>query len=250
MKYVYRHLYERGLDVCFADDREYLVWDYPNIILIAPPKPDYTQVKSMMETGGVHSFFGGSLDSAFYSLGEDKNVKVYDYLRNDEVVWENAVLTAKGIVAESVKNSGKVSEGALVLGYGNCGKAIAKELQGRKQIAVAVRRADLKGEIEKAGYTYVNLTDAMQFSQFLTAGEYSYIYNTIPAMVLDKAAIDCLKTGTVIYDIASAPGGTDFDYCVEKGIEAKLRLGIPGKCYPDEAGAIIAAYVSRIIFEI
>jgi dipicolinate synthase subunit A len=244
MKYVYRHLYERGFSVCFADDREY--WDYRNIILIAPPKPDYERVRSVLKTGGVHSFFGGSLDDSFYSLCDEENVKVYDYLRSPEVVWENAVLTARGIVDEAKKCPEKFNSGkALVLGFGNCGKAIAGELK-KQQVYVAVRRADLRLKIESAGYKYVNLSE---ISQFLRSGEYSYIYNTIPAMVLDKAAIDSLKKDAVIFDIASAPGGTDFDYCREKGVEAYLRLGIPGKCYPDCAGAIIAGYINRVIFE-
>lgn len=251
MKYVYRHLYERGLDVCMADEREYLAWDYQNIILIAPPKPDYERVCSMLKTGAVHSFFGGSIDESFFVLGEKENVRVYDYLNDPEVVWENAVLTAKGIIAEAEKNSvteNIQSGNALILGFGNCGRAIAEELSVKKnEVYVAVRREELKPAITDAGCKYVNLS---QLSQFLAASEYSYIYNTIPAMVLDKEAIDSIKTETIIYDIASAPGGTDFDYCSKRGIEAHLCLGIPGRCYPEQAGAIIAGYVNRIIFEV
>jgi dipicolinate synthase subunit A len=256
MRYVYRHFYEKGFDVCYSDDGECPVWNSKSVI-IAPPKPDYDIVKKLFDklqdNGGVYSFFGGSLAPAFYSLGAEKNIRVYDYLEDPEVVWENAVLTARGIVAEAMKGlQGTCSLGSLVLGYGNCGKAIAEQLKKKDQrVYVAVRREDIRQEIENAGYTYVNLS---KLSQFLRDFEYSYIYNTIPAMVLDKAAIDAISEKTVIYDIASAPGGTDFDYCrekgAEKGIEAYLRLGIPGRCYPDYAGAIIAGYVNRVIFEI
>jgi len=44
----------------------------------------------------------------------------------------------------------------------------------------------------------------------------------------------------MIFDIASAPGGCDFEYCRENNIFAILSLGIPGKEYPMEAGRIIA----------
>jgi dipicolinate synthase subunit A len=251
MKYVYRNLYERGLDVCFDNDSKYLVWDYQNIILVAPPKPDYDRIKDIFEAGGVHSFFGGALSSDFYNLGALKNVNIYDYLIDDEVVWENAVLTAKGILEVSKAHpffSDTHSDNVLVLGYGNCGKALATELKKRrKKVYVAVRREALISEIEAEGYKYINLSE---LSQFLRIYEYSYIYNTIPAMILDKTAIDCLNPDAVIFDIASAPGGTDFEYCKKRGIEAHLSLGIPGKCYPDCAGEIIAGYINRIIYEI
>lgn len=71
--------------------------------------------------------------------------------------------------------------------------------------------------------------------------KYSYVFNTIPAMVLDAGHLQWFSPSILIYDIASSPGGTDFAYCKAHGIRADIYLGIPGKLYPKEAGTVIAS---------
>ena len=52
----------------------------------------------------------------------------------------------------------------------------------------------------------------------------------------------------MIFDIASSPGGVDFEYCKNNNIFTRHSLGIPGKLYPKEAGTIIAkAIVNKIL---
>jgi dipicolinate synthase subunit A len=70
--------------------------------------------------------------------------------------------------------------------------------------------------------------------------KYSYIFNTVPALILTENLLDGFSDNVMIFDIASAPGGTDFAYCRQRGIYAVNSLGIPGKEYPREAGEIIA----------
>ena len=71
--------------------------------------------------------------------------------------------------------------------------------------------------------------------------KYGYVFNTIPAMVLDAGHLQWFSPSILIYDIASSPGGTDFAYCKAHGIRADIYLGIPGKLYPKEAGTVIAS---------
>jgi dipicolinate synthase subunit A len=52
----------------------------------------------------------------------------------------------------------------------------------------------------------------------------------------------------VVIDIASAPGGVDFEAAKQLGIAAKLCPGLPGKYSPRSAGEA-AAQVARIILE-
>ena len=65
------------------------------------------------------------------------------------------------------------------------------------------------------------------------------MFNTAPQKSLVDDILCRLKKNATIIDIASAPGGTDFDYCKKYGICAKLCPGIPGHYAPDTAARII-----------
>ncbi len=55
--------------------------------------------------------------------------------------------------------------------------------------------------------------------------------------------------GALVIDLASLPGGTDFDAAEALGIRAEHALALPGKCAPDTAGALIAQTVLTILQE-
>ena len=78
-------------------------------------------------------------------------------------------------------------------------------------------------------------------------GKYKFIFNTIPAPVLTSDYLNKISEKTVIIDIASVPGGTDFNYAKKKGINAKLCLGIPGKTAACSSGEILAEAILNIL---
>ena len=45
--------------------------------------------------------------------------------------------------------------------------------------------------------------------------ESDFIFNTIPAMVLPKALLGYVRRDALILDMASAPGGVDYEACKE-----------------------------------
>ena len=75
------------------------------------------------------------------------------------------------------------------------------------------------------------------------------VINTIPAPVLPRKMLEKLPRGALIIDLASLPGGTDFDAAEALGIRAEHALALPGKCAPDTAGALIAQTVLTILQE-
>ena len=46
-----------------------------------------------------------------------------------------------------------------------------------------------------------------------------FIFNTAPAMVLPKAMLGYVREDCLILDLASAPGGVDYEAAEEMGIE-------------------------------
>ncbi len=231
MEYVASTLYSLGCEISK---------DINNQVIILPPPVNLEQVSKLSPYfNNIKVIYGGSISKAFKDMIPDE-INVVDYLSNDLVAHKNAILTAKGIIkyAHTILNS-LDNLNALVIGYGFCGKAISNELkQYNINISVAVRNNKLKNEIENNGFDYVDIKALHQSKNT----EYQIIFNTVPALILDRNVLDTLIPSVKIFDIASKPGGVDFLYCREKGIFAQLKLGIPGKDYPMEAGEIIADY--------
>lgn len=232
MDYIAQGLYDLGYDVY----REVDNINTDSVIILPPPVGDIALKQIFPKLCERNIVYGGAVSNRFRHECELKKVIVYDYLKWNEVTELNAVITARGAIKEACTirqlNS---SSNCLVTGYGFCGKAISKGLSGiTKNVSIMVRRKELKQEIEQIGYKYISIKDV-----YLVASNYDYIFNTIPALVLDENVINTLTPQTIIIDIASAPGGTDFERCRQRDITARLSLGIPGKMYPKEAGKII-----------
>jgi energy-coupling factor transporter ATP-binding protein EcfA2 len=73
------------------------------------------------------------------------------------------------------------------------------------------------------------------------------VFNTIPASVLTSEILRRMNPDTLIIDLATAPGGTDFGAANEYGIKALLAPGLPGKVAPIMAGRVLAEVVPRLI---
>ena len=71
--------------------------------------------------------------------------------------------------------------------------------------------------------------------------------NTVPALVLTAPQLSKVKGESIIIDIASKPGGVDFEYCRKKNISAKLCLGLPGKYAPMSAAGILMEVIIKTI---
>lgn len=59
--------------------------------------------------------------------------------------------------------------------------------------------------------------------------------------------LERVSKDAVIIDIASIPGGTDFEYAELLGIKAQLAPGLPGMVAPKSAGKILAQIYPQLI---
>jgi dipicolinate synthase subunit A len=58
-----------------------------------------------------------------------------------------------------------------------------------------------------------------------------------------------MPSHSLIIDLASKPGGTDFRYAEKRGIKAMLTPGLPGIVAPKTAGKIVANVLSQLLME-
>lgn len=172
---------------------------------------------------------------------------VSDYSQREDFAVSNAVPTAEAAVEIAMKNSEKTlyKSQTLIIGAGRISKALAKILHGfGADVTVAARKKSDLLWAEIFGYKSAEISELESF-----AGRADVIFNTAPALVLKSNVIDKLKPSAVIIDLASKPGGTDFEYAKKRNIKAFLSLSLPGKYSPVTAGEIIAQTILNILTE-
>lgn len=234
MDYVAGYFYNLGFDVYEDLSRK------EACMITAPKLSDVEERELLACASSGQRLYYGILSSECLAGLQEKNLICKSYLKMEKLVSENAKLTASGLMHIAKKEAVLPESHCLLFGYGHCGKAIAKVLhEAGAKVDVCIRRKDCLAELEKENFGYVNLLQKFRYSY----DKYSYVFNTIPALVLDADMLQLLPDNIMIYDIASYPGGTDFSYCDMHGIRAGLYLGLPGKYYPKEAGVVIASCI-------
>ncbi len=81
------------------------------------------------------------------------------------------------------------------------------------------------------------------------ADQADILFNTVPAMILDEEILSCLSRDCLVIDLASKPGGVDFDMAKNLRIKTIWALSLPGKVAPISAGAMIKETITNILTE-
>lgn len=165
----------------------------------------------------------------------------------DEVAILNSIPSAEGAIQLAMENSDITIHGSscFVLGFGRTGMTLARALHGLGAETTVVARSPA----QRARAREMGLR-ALDFEGFLSgAAGAEFLFNTVPAMVLDDKALGVISPGALVIDLASSPGGTDFASAGRRGIKAILAPGLPGKVAPRTAGIILADVIARILME-
>ncbi|MBQ2900964.1 MAG: dipicolinate synthase [Agathobacter sp.] len=174
----------------------------------------------------IPKVFGGVFNQEWKEFLEENQIPYWDFMKLPEVVEGNGWITAEATIAE-VLQLGEYSisgQKVLVTGYGCCGEKIAK-LFARlgANVIVAARRAEVREAVVKDGFQSIDFVD-LEKNLF----DVSTVINTVPSLVLTEDCIRRMPRGSLIIDIASKPGGTDFEAAKRYDVTAKLALGLPG----------------------
>lgn len=188
-----------------------------------------------------HKIFGGIIPEAFRQECSERGIACYDFMKDESIAVFNAVATAEGAILEAMlhKQTNIHHSRTLVLGYGRCGKVLSEKLKG------------LSAHVTVCGNNAVELAVAEAFGMDVLPlkelegkiDEFEYIYNTIPALVLEGEVLKKVKKDALIIDIASGRGGLDYSEAQERQLNALHCLGLPGKY----AGEISAKRLSEYV---
>ena len=189
----------------------------------------------------------GLVSDAARQQARQTGIELIDYYQREELACLNAVPTAEGCLCLLMQQRARTiwESPFLVLGYGRVGQAVARRLAALGgRVTVAARSAEQRAGARCAGCRAAPLSCLER----LLPG-FDTVVNTIPAPVLDAARLARLPKDAVIIDLASAPGGTDFEAAAALGLRATLATGLPGRCAPSTAGELIAHTILNILAE-
>ncbi|KJR45270.1 Dipicolinate synthase subunit A [Desulfosporosinus sp. I2] len=189
--------------------------------------------------------FIGWARPALKSAAEMIGIRIIETANLNEVCILNSIPSAEGAIQMAMEATTITIHGSksYVLGLGRLGWTIARMLKGMGAHVTGVARkpADL-ARAEEMGIRAVHFSDLED-----EIGSAEIIFNTVPHRILDQVMLDCLNHDAVIIDLASIPGGTDFEYAEMLGIKALLAPGLPGIVAPKTAGKMLAKVYPQLI---
>lgn len=191
--------------------------------------------------------FGGRVSEAARAAAAAAGIRLEDYLEREELARLNAIPTAEGCIGLILQNRRRTVWGSavLVLGYGRCGQALAVRLAALgARVTVAARSPGQRAQALSQGLAAVPL-EAVDG----VLGNTDVAVNTVPAPMLGEARLGLLPRDALVIDLASLPGGTDFEAARALGIRAIHALSLPARCAPVTAGQFVARAVLAMLEE-
>lgn len=191
--------------------------------------------------------FGGMISDDIKKIFEEKGIAFADYAKREEFAVLNAVATAEGAIQFAMEELATTLSGRkiLILGAGRIAKVLIDMLKGfHTEITVAARKySDLAwARVYGCNAVHISNSDGAVKSCDI-------IFNTVPAVILDEKKLELIDKNSLVIDLASKPGGVDFDTAGRLGVKAIWLLSLPGKVAPVTSGEIIAETVKNILSE-
>lgn len=167
---------------------------------------------------------------------------IFDF---DEVAIYNSIPTAEGVIFNIIKNTEITIHQAeiLVIGSGRTGVTIARDLALLgAHVTVTFRKKKDEARLFEMGLNPIHVDLMVEDLK-----HYDVIVNTVPAMVLDEQALNNVQSECYIIDVSSKPGGVDFDYAKQIGIQAELAGSLPSIIAPKTAAYYLFRFVRNYI---
>lgn len=211
------------------------IWDSDILIFPIPVSHDgiyvnapYSEKPILIEPekfSGSKLILGGNISEKTAGIFDNAKVRYIDYLKREELMIKNAIPTAEGALEIALAETPITlyKSNCLVVGYGRIGKVLSKILKGMgANVTVSARKCSDLAWISAHGYNQIHSKELSK-----SISQFDVIFNTVPAMILDKSALQNVKPDSLIIDLASKPGGVDFATAKDLGLKVIWSLGLP-----------------------
>lgn len=212
-----------------------------NNFLNAPFYPNKITTENIFSS--LKNFKGiiiGGFDKNSQETLKNMNLNFKNILKDEKFTLVNAIITAEGTIEKLIHESEEslFELKVCITGYGRVSKALARRLKPLCKELVVYNNPSINFV-----YAQIDNIKVGNIEYFKDEGKnFNIIINTIPSLIIDKKVLDTLDKNTLIMDLASLPGGVDFEYAKEKGIITHHYLGVPGKVSSKSAANAIFNY--------
>jgi dipicolinate synthase subunit A len=191
------------------------------------------------------TIYSGISNKYLDNVVNSTNRKLVQLFERDDVAIYNSIPTVEGTIMMAIQHTDFTIHGSsiVVLGLGRVGMSVARTFSNLgAKVKVGARKSEHLARITEMGL------EAFHLDQLPKEVESCDIcINTIPTSIIKANVIARMPPHTLIIDLASKPGGTDFRYAEKRGIKALLAPGLPGIVAPKTAGQILANVLAQLL---
>lgn len=238
------YLRAQGFEALGAED----VYKADYVLLPMPMSADRAGFARLLRAAKPGALaFGGKVSAQAKAAADAAHIGLEDYLEREELAQLNAIPTAEGCIALILQNRRRTiwRSPVLVLGYGRCAQSVARRLAALDaQVTVAARKHG-----QQLPQRHGRKPMAHGHCLLAVLPGFDVVVNTIPAPVLGERELAAMPGGSLVVDLASLPGGTDFEAARELGVNAIHALSLPARCAPVTAGEFVARAVLAMLQE-
>ena len=201
----------------------------------------------LLKTPEHCTIYSGISNSFLNGIVKHSGRELVQLFSRDDVAIYNSIPTVEGTIMMAIQHTDFTIHGSnvTVLGLGRCGMSIARAFNALgAKVKVGARKSEHLARITEMGLSPFQLSNIEK-----EVIDTDILINTIPKLIVSAGVIAKLPPHTIIIDIASKPGGTDFRYAEKRGIKALLAPSLPGIVAPKTAGQILADVLTQLLQE-
>ncbi|WP_071459493.1 dipicolinic acid synthetase subunit A [Bacillus massilinigeriensis] len=204
--------------------------------------------QEMVEKTPPHCIIYSGISNAYLTgITQQAKRQLVLLFERDDVAIYNSIPTVEGTIMMAIQHTDFTIHGSrvAVLGLGRVGVSVARTFHALgAKVSVGARKSEHLARITEMSLRPFRLDDLP-----IIVRDMDIIINTIPHPVVTASVISKMPSHTLIIDLASKPGGTDFRYAEKRGVKALLAPGLPGIVAPKTAGKILANVLAQLIGE-
>ena len=214
------------------------------ILVNAPFSNNSIFIDDILKNLNSKTIIVGAIKKELQYKAIKNKIKIEDLMEDEKLTILNVIPTVEGAIQVAMQNTEYTIHNSkcLVLGFGRIGKLLSKQLKslGANVSCMARKDKDLAW-ISAYGYTGIHLNNLNK-----NLDQYDIIFNTIPALILDEEKIKKIKnSNTVVIELASKPGGIDYEKAKKYNLKVIEALGLPGKTAPLTSAKYIRETLER-----
>ncbi len=195
----------------------------------------------------VH-IFGGKLSEIWKDMAAKKGIPMTDYYEWEALQVKNALPTVEGAILYALQELPVTLDGTevAVIGYGRIASLLSEKLLllGASVTVYARKETDLLHAALRHLQTVRIIGEGGASSLCKISPACRMVFNTVPQRIFSESILEQLPKSCILMELASPPGGYDPVLAASKGLHTVFAPALPGRCFPESAGKILAEVLS------